>query len=177
MQLQPLDIAGAYLLENFVATDHRGTFVKTFHADIFAAHGLDTQFQEGYHSVSGPNVLRGMHFQLPPHDHAKLVYAVAGRILDVILDLRADSPTYGKSLGIQLDSFRQSVYIPRGCAHGFAALDAHNIVMYLVSSVYTPEADAGIRWDSFGFDWPVKNPVLSDRDAAFGTLANFKSPF
>jgi dTDP-4-dehydrorhamnose 3,5-epimerase len=170
-------LAGVLLLENFVSHDKRGTFVKTFHANSFGADNLAIDFRESYYSVSHKDVIRGMHFQRPPHEHDKLVYVTQGRILDVIVDLRPDSPSYLQHVAIQLNEHASSVYIPRGCAHGFLTLSDTATVIYNVTSVYEPSADAGIRWDSIGFNWPTRTPIVSDRDAAFSALADYQSPF
>lgn len=177
MKTKPTAIEGVWLLENFVSQDKRGTFVKTFHVDAFRAQGLATDFQENYYSVSHKNVIRGMHFQLPPHEHAKLVYVTQGSILDVIVDLRRASATYGQHVALSLPEHSHAIYIPKGCAHGFLTLSETATVVYNVTSVYAPQADAGIRWDSFGFEWPVQLPIISDRDAAFGSLAALNAVF
>ena len=119
-----------------------------------------------------------MHFQLPPAAHAKLVYCITGRVLDVVLDLRKDSPTFGRSYGRELSAVnREMFFIPAGFAHGFLALEDNTTMVYQTSTVHSPTHDAGVRWDSFNFDWPVKNPTLSDRDQKFPTLPEFNSPF
>jgi dTDP-4-dehydrorhamnose 3,5-epimerase len=165
------------LLENFVSHDKRGTFVKTFHANSFHKNGLAVDFKESYYSISHKNVIRGMHFQLPPHEHDKLVYVTQGRILDVIVDLRATSPSYRQHIAVPLDEHTTAIYIPRGCAHGFLTLSEVATVVYNVTSVYEPTADAGIRWDSIGFAWPTQNPIVSDRDVAFNSLADYQTIF
>ncbi|TDN35803.1 dTDP-4-dehydrorhamnose 3,5-epimerase [Hymenobacter sp. UV11] len=177
MKTKPTAIEGVFLLENFVSQDKRGTFVKTFHANAFRDQGLAIDFQESYYSVSHKDVIRGMHFQLPPHEHAKLVYVTHGSILDVVVDLRRTSATYGQHVAIPLTEHSHTIYIPKGCAHGFLTLSATATVVYNVTSVYAPQADAGIRWDSFGFEWPVQAPIISDRDAAFGSLASINAAF
>lgn len=173
MLASPTALAGVLLLDNFVSEDRRGTFVKTFHAGAFAELGLAVDFRESYYSVSQRDVIRGMHFQLPPHDHDKLVYVTQGEIIDVVVDLRADSASFRQYVALPLVAHRRAVYIPRGCAHGFLTLSDTATVVYAVSSVYAPAADAGIRWDSIGYEWPVSAPIVSDRDAAFLSLADF----
>lgn len=177
MKTESTSIEGIWLLQNFISQDKRGTFVKTFHADAFREQGLATDFQENYYSVSHKDVIRGMHFQLPPHAHEKLVYVTQGNILDVIVDLRPASATYGQHVAITLSEYTQAIYIPKGCAHGFLTLSETATVVYNVTSVYAPQADAGIRWDSFGFEWPVQTPIVSDRDAAFGSIATLITVF
>ncbi len=161
-----------------LVSDNRGWFAKTFHAPTFAEAGLETQFPESFISRSTRNVLRGMHFQLPPHDHTKIVRCVTGRILDVIVDLRNDSATFGQYASLELDGASQdAVYIPRGFAHGFLTLSDEALVEYHTSTVHAPSHDTGIRWDSFGFAWPAAALVISARDRAFVGIREFDSPF
>lgn len=172
----PLD--GLRVVHPTVRTDDRGSFTKLLHAPTFEAAGLNTRFPEQYVSLSHRGVLRGLHFQTPPHDHAKLVYCLSGRVLDVAVDLRRASPTYGRSFGVELDGARQTgVYFPRGFAHGFLTLSDEALLAYAVETVHAPEHDAGVRWDSVGFDWPTRAPLTSERDRGFPPLAAFVSPF
>ena len=158
--------------------DVRGSFVKTFSRSSFAKLGLETDFVESFYTVSEARVLRGMHFQLPPADHAKLVYCISGEIMDVALDLRADSSTYGKCAVVALSEGSQnSLYLPRGLAHGFYVLRAPAVVMYHVTSEHAPALDAGVAWNSFGLEWPDQSPVLSQRDVGFAPFEDFVSPF
>jgi dTDP-4-dehydrorhamnose 3,5-epimerase len=174
----PTAIPGCYEIRPHVFTDHRGKFVKTFHRGLFAGYGLNVDWREEYYSVSKAGVLRGLHFQLPPHDHEKLVYCTAGEVLDVVVDLRVGSPTFGQHLTINLSAESSNmVYIPCGLAHGFLSLSVSSTLMYKVASVYSPENDAGILWSSVGVDWPVNSPILSDRDSGFLPWEEFHSPF
>lgn len=171
-------IAGCYEIQPRVIKDRRGQFVKTFHEPSFAVRGLATDFTEEYHSHSHKGVIRGMHYQAPPHDHVKLVYCVHGRVFDVVVDLRVGSPTYGQSATFVLDANKSNyLYIPKGLAHGFCALSELVTLVYKVTSVYAPESDAGIAWDSLGVEWPANRPVLSERDRDFVALEHFQSPF
>jgi dTDP-4-dehydrorhamnose 3,5-epimerase len=170
-------ISGLYLVENFTAVDSRGTFIKTIHEQKLEEIGFNDKFRESYYSLSHKDVIRGMHFQTQPCDHEKLVYVTSGQILDVILDLRKDSKTYGECVAIELNQFKNSVFIPRGCAHGFLTLSPEATVIYNVSTVYNSDADSGILWDSFGFNWPVVNPILSERDKSFMPLNDYNSSF
>ncbi len=161
-----------------MAEDERGFFVKTFHESLFKNNGLQSHFKESYYSMSKKNIIRGMHFQLPPHEHEKLVYVTNGEILDVVVDIRKGSLTYGHYVTATLKEKSDSIYIPKGCAHGFLTISDSATVVYNVSSVYEPTADAGIRWDSFGFDWlGVKKTIISKRDQGFLSFSEFKSPF
>lgn len=178
MELIPTTLEGCYQVSPFLAQDERGTFVKTFNAERFSALGLPTEWREEYYSSSRKGVIRGMHFQTPPYDHEKLVYCIQGRVLDVVVDLRKGSPTHGKHIAVELDAAHgRGLMIPKGMAHGFLALSENVLMTYKVTSVYAPESDAGIRWDSFGFEWDVDQPIVSARDRAHPTFADFDSPF
>lgn len=151
--------------------DARGCFVKTFHRSSFAAGGIDIHFDELFHSLSHRHVIRGMHFQTAPHGIAKLVFCNYGEVLDVVLDIRRDSPTYGQHISLVLSAKNATaVFIPEGFAHGFLTLSDHAVVCYLQSGEYHAEADAGILWNSFGMDWAVEQPIISARDQQFMTL-------
>lgn len=178
MVFRETDLLGVYIIEPKTYKDNRGIFRKIFHDSEFKENGIDLVFNESFYTVSGKNVIRGMHFQVPPHDYCKLVYVPDGEILDVILDLRRDAPTFGKSISIRLSSeSARQVYIPKGFAHGFAVLSDCATVTYLQTAMHSPEHDFGIRWNSFGYDWSIENPVLSERDRNFPALDEFQSPF
>jgi len=169
---------GLLILETIKFTDKRGSFQKLFNIDFFIDNQLDMDFKEFYFSVSKKNVIRGLHFQLPPFEHTKLVYVSKGKILDVVVDLRTASNTYMQYFSIELnDSNAKYVYIPKGFAHGFLSLVDGSIVNYAQTSCYSKESDCGIAYDSFGFDWGVKNPILSGRDSTFESMKNFKVSF
>jgi dTDP-4-dehydrorhamnose 3,5-epimerase len=171
-------IHGCFEVQPKVFQDERGTFVKTFHVDVFSKMGLQTKWAEEYYSISRKGVLRGLHFQLPPYDHEKLVYCVAGSVMDVVVDLRCGSPTYGQSTMVELSSkMANMVYIPRGLAHGFYTISENATMMYKVSTVYAPSHDYGILWSSVEFDWTDRDPILSKRDSKFPPLSAFTSPF
>jgi dTDP-4-dehydrorhamnose 3,5-epimerase len=178
MEIVPTELPGLNVIRPNIFQDARGTFVKTFHCDVFRQLGLEFEPREEFFSISASNVVRGMHCQLPPAAHAKLVYCIVGRVLDVVLDLRKDSPTFGRSTARELNaSSREMLFIPVGFAHGFLALEDGATMVYQTGSVHSPAHDAGVRWDSIGFDWPVKNPVLSGRDQKLPALRDFASPF
>jgi dTDP-4-dehydrorhamnose 3,5-epimerase len=171
-------ISGCLEFRSKVFADRRGVFVKTCSDAMFSALGVDVNFSEIFYTISEARVLRGMHFQLPPADHSKLVYCISGSIMDVGLDLRRDSPTYGQHEVVNLSAeTKNSYFLPRGIAHGFYVLQAPAVVMYHVTSEHVPALDAGIAWDSFGVPWPDLNPILSQRDKGFQRLAEFDSPF
>lgn len=178
MNVEPTDIPGCYVLQAKVIRDTRGTFVKTFHTPSFEELGLRTDWREEYFSASAKGVVRGMHFQLPPADHAKMVFCLTGEVLDVIVDLRRGSPAFGRAMSFTLSADNgRGLYLPSGCAHGFVSRASDSGMYYKVTSVHAPEHDAGIAWDSIDFDWPVDAPELSDRDRRHPALSGFDSPF
>ncbi len=173
-----LPLEGAALLSLPAFHDNRGSFIKTFHENTLEEYGITFQTKESYYSFSHKDVIRGMHFQTPPHQHAKIVFCPYGAILDVIVDLRKASPTYGQYFAQELSGENhKAYYIPEGFAHGFKALTDKTMTYYLVSSVYSRDHDTGIHYDSFGFDWKTENPVLSPRDLSFPDLPGFQTPF
>ena len=178
MEFIELDITGCYLIKPKIFTDERGQFVKTLHHDQFKTYGLDSDFNEEYFSVSKRGVLRGMHYQLPPHDHNKLVYCISGKVEDAFVDLRKLSPTFKKTQKLILDSDNyQILYLPKGVAHGFNTLSDSAIMVYKTSTIHVPSCDSGILWNSCDIDWNTKDPIISDRDRKFVALSNFESPF
>ena len=177
-ELIATSIPGCWEVRCKVFEDARGRFVKTFHAGAFAKSGLETGFVEEYYSVSRQGVLRGLHFQMPPDDHVKLVYAVTGSVLDVVVDLRVGSPTYGQYHLVELSaSSANALYVPKGLAHGFYVPRGEAVMVYKVSSLYSPVHDSGILWNSVGIPWPDQQPVLSERDRSFTSFEKFQSPF
>src|SRR5258706_10890808 len=169
---------GLLVLRPRIFEDRRGVFVKTFHSDLFRELGIPFQPREEFYSTSAKGVLRGLNFQLPPAAHAKLVYCLEGRVLDVMLDMRRSSPAFGRAFSCELDAVRRElVFIPAGFAHGFLALEDNSLMVYKTDVVHTPDCDSGIAWNSFGFEWPVTSPVMSDRDSRFAAWRDFSSPF
>lgn len=178
MKIIKTDLRGLYIIEPKIFKDERGVFVKVFHEQAFKEADLLSNFKESFYSISKKDVIRGMHFQIPPFDHTKLVYTVEGKILDAILDIRKNSPTHGKYISVELSSQnRKAVYIPSGFAHGFVVKSDSATVIYMQTTIHSPEYDRGIRWDSFGMDWGIKDPIISERDRNFPSLDEFESPF
>lgn len=174
MELKKTIIDGCFEIKNNILTDNRGYFVKNYTKDFFIQNNLDDNFLEEYYSYSTNNVLRGMHLQLPPHDHVKIVNCIFGEVLDVVIDLRIDSPSFGKYQDIILSEAKANmVYIPKGCAHGFCVVSNNAILMYKVSSYHHPSHDSGVRWDSIGIQWPIGNPIVSQRDSALPSFHQF----
>jgi len=158
--------------------DQRGCFRKTFQDSVFRQLGMPVDFSEEYYSVSKKNVLRGLHFQLPPMDHEKIVYCPLGKVMDVVVDLRKKSDSFGQYQIFDLSAEKGNmIYIPKGFAHGFYTLSDEAIMMYKVTSLYSKEHDSGILWSSLGIPWPTTSPILSERDQSFLHLSDFDSPF
>lgn len=173
----PTSIKDLYIIENFKHKDNRGLFIKTFNNSIQKELNLEFVIKESFYSKSYKDVIRGMHFQIPPLEHHKLVYVTEGEIIDVVIDLRKGSATFGQHFSIKLAAFSQSLFIPKGCAHGFLTLTESATVIYNVTSEYHQEYDFGIHWNSFGFNWGIKNPIISDRDNSFVSFKNYISHF
>ena len=171
-------IPGLLQLRPAVQADGRGVFVKTYHERSFAELGIPSVWPEQFYSRSNQQVDRGLNFQVTPAEHDKLVHCVRGAAFDVVVDLRLGSPTYGEVETFDLDDISwHGLFIPKGLAHGFAALNDGTVMAYATSTEYEASRDIGIRWDSLPILWPFKDPIVSPRDAAFPTLADFISPF
>jgi dTDP-4-dehydrorhamnose 3,5-epimerase len=167
---------GVVLLEPAVHGDERGFMVETFRSDAWAGLGVDGDFVQHNHSRSSKGTLRGLHFQTEP-GQAKLVRCPRGAIFDVAVDLRRGSPTYGQWEGHLLDDVKhRQLYVPVGFGHGFAVLSEVADVTYLVSSLYDPATEAGIAWDDpeVGVEWPVPEPLLSERDKSAPALSEVR---
>lgn len=180
MKIEELTISGCFLVYLKTFSDARGKFVKTYHLDMFAEAGLLFEIKEEYFSVSNKGVVRGMHFQAPPNDHVKMVYCPKGAVFDAFIDLRKSSPTYLKYGTVELNDTSSCVLVlPRGIAHGFCALVDGSVMVYKTSTVYHPESDTGVLWDSCGIKWPglCDSGLVSDRDKGFVKLSEFDSPF
>tara|TARA_B100001059_G_C17809859_1_gene571597 strand:+ start:228 stop:770 length:543 start_codon:yes stop_codon:yes gene_type:complete len=176
MTIEKTIFDGVLIINNFNVNDIRGQFVKTFNKNEMKLKGINFEIRESYYSTSNQNVIRGMHFQLPPHDHQKLVFVPKGSILDVVIDLRKHSKTYKKYFSIELsESNKKSIFIPKGFAHGFKSLENDTITVYNVSTEYHSNFDEGIKFDSFSFNWGSKNHTISTRDKEFESLESFST--
>lgn len=162
-------IAGLMVLETEPIVDERGFFARTYCRDEFISHGLNPDFTQCSVSHNARRgTLRGMHFQMAPHQEAKLVRATAGIMHDVVIDLRPNSNSYMQTFAIELSVENgRALYVPEGCAHGFQTLVDDTDVLYQISARYQPESSGGIRWNdpAFGIVWPIPEPILSPRDA------------
>jgi dTDP-4-dehydrorhamnose 3,5-epimerase len=170
-------LPGCVELRQHVAADRRGSFRKVFQSSAFRDAGFELEVAEIFLSRSRAGVVRGLHFQRPPADVAKLVWCVEGSVVDAVVDLRTDSPTYGRHVTVALGE-ANAVFVPLGCAHGFYVPEGEAVVAYAQSGEHDAELEGGILWSSADIDWPIgSEPVLSDRDAEFVALADFDSPF
>lgn len=169
MRFIPTPLPGSYVIELEKKGDDRGFFARSFCVNEFGKLGLDTTFVQVNNSLSAyKGTLRGMHYQLNPKAETKLIRCIRGSIYDVILDLRKDSPTFGKSFGCELSAEnRLMMYAPKGFAHGFITLEDNSETFYLVSEFYAPEKERIIRWNdpSFNIQWPMQPTVQSEKDA------------
>lgn len=163
--------------------DPRGFFSEVYNRRVFAAAGIDLDFVQDNHTLSGPRgTLRGLHFQKPPATQAKLVWVVRGKIADVAVDLRHGSPSYGRHVMVELDAGSgEQIFCPHGFAHGFLTLEPDTEVIYKVDSYYTPELHAGVCWDDpdLGIPWPLPTDklVLSDKDRVQPRVAELPAIF
>lgn len=180
MQVRETDLPGVLVLQPKRHGDERGFFCESWNRRTMLAAGLDVEFVQDNLSLSADaNTVRGLHYQAPPHAQAKLVSCVKGAIFDVAVDVRAGSPTYGKSFGTELSAENgMQLFVPAGFLHGFATRQPETIVTYKVNDYYDSTCDGGVRWDSCGIDWRLTgDPVLSNKDANAPVFASFESPF
>jgi dTDP-4-dehydrorhamnose 3,5-epimerase len=163
-----------FILQRSIYTDERGSFGKIFNKDTFAQLGLQPlEFRELIYSVSSKNVIRGMHWQAYPYGTAKLISVVQGSILDVVVGIggKHNTRNYGKTFSVELSATNnKTLLIPDGYAHGFKSLEDNTIVVYLQSQIYSCEHEKGMHYQSFGFDWRIVDPIVSDKDQALPPL-------
>lgn len=168
MLFTPAKLAGAYLIDLEKRADDRGFFARTWCRNEFRAQGLVEEFVQANVSYNRrKGTLRGMHYQLAPHEEVKLVRCTRGRIYDAIVDLRPGSPTYLQWIGVELSAANyRMLYVPAGFAHGFQTLEDETEVTYQVSAFYAPQAERGARYDdpAFGIQWPLPVEVISEKD-------------
>lgn len=182
MEIIKTDIEGVVILKPRVFGDSRGYFMESYNKDVFDSEVGPVEFVQDNESCSTRGVVRGLHFQLPPYAQAKLVRCVSGRVLDVAVDLRCASPTYGQHVAVELsDENRLQLFIPRGFAHGFSVLSDTAVFQYKCDNLYHPESEGGISVNdpSLGIDWKtdLSTAILSDKDRNRPMLEDFDSPF
>ena len=172
MRFRELELPGVYVVELERIEDERGYFARTFSRDEFAERGLATDFVQANTAFNlRRGTLRGLHFQLPPHEEAKLVRCTRGAVYDVIVDLRPGSPTFTRWAAVELTAENGALlYVPEGLAHGYQALEDDTETSYLMSAFYEPSAAAGVRWNdlAFGIEWPeVEERTINERDRSW----------
>lgn len=181
MQLLKTKFSDAQLIKLDVFEDERGFFTECYSKQKLAELGIEADFVQDNHSMSVTRgVLRGLHFQKPPHTQAKLVRVTRGAVYDVIVDLRKDSPTYGQWEGFELTANNHlMLFVPRGFAHGFVTLEDYTEFQYKCDNYYNKESDGGIIWNDpeLSIYWPIKEPILSVKDKEHPVLKAFDSPF
>lgn len=177
MQVLETKLAGLKIIELKLFGDARGFFVERFNEEKFASHGLPTHFAQDNHSRSAPGILRGLHYQTSPAQ-AKLVGVTRGRVLDVAVDIRPQSATFGQHVAVELNGENgKLLWIPEGFAHGFCVLgDEPADMLYKVTALYHPQGEGGIRYDDpeLAIEWPLENPNISARDQGLMSFAEFK---
>ncbi len=177
MRIEELPLSGAKLIYPDIFADERGFFFESYSEPKYRKAGIDCPFVQDNHSRSGVGTVRGLHFQSSP-GQAKLVSVIGGKVYDVIVDLRPNSPTFGKWNGVYLDSVEHvQLFVPIGFAHGFCVVSDVANVLYKVSSVYDAATECSIRWDDpdIGIGWPVKNAIISARDAAAQSFSQYRA--
>lgn len=174
MKLIATDLEGAFIVEQTLYRDSRGSFLEIFSQKAFAQSGIPVEFVQDNSSLSkDAGVIRGLHFQNPPHAQAKLVWVVAGAVWDVIVDLREGSKSFARWTAVELSGEEpRMLFVPRGFAHGFCTLVPQTRVFYKVDSPYAPQAEGGVRFDDpdLAIPWPTASPVVSDKDRALPLL-------
>ena len=180
MEVKSTPIEGLLIIQPQVFGDERGHFFEPWNKNRFAEHGLTMDFVQDNQSLSQKGVLRGLHFQKPPFAQGKLVRVIKGAALDVVVDIRKDSPTYGQHFSIELNESNHTMfYVPEGFAHGFLTLENNTIFSYKVTALYHPEAEDGIMWNdpALGIDWGISDPQLSGKDRVYKPFREFSSLF
>lgn len=180
IRVDDVGLSGVKLISPIVRSDERGLFVETFNRSDFRDAGLSDDWVQDNTSVSSArHTLRGLHFQAPPQAVAKLVRVVRGSILDVVVDIRVESPEYGSHVAVELTAGFTSLYVPVGFAHGFCTLEPDTEVTYKVTGHWSPDVDKGLAWDDpdLSIDWPSDRPILSSKDSAHPRLGELPDYF
>lgn len=180
MEIKETPIEGLLIIEPKVWRDERGYFFESYSKKVLSDFGINQEFVQDNQSLSQKGILRGLHFQAPPYAQGKLVRVIKGRVWDVAVDIRKESPTYGQNFGCELSEENCiQFWVPPGFAHGFVTLEDNTIFSYMCTNYYHKDSEGGLLWNDgqLAIDWGVSNPVLSDKDKLLPTLAAFSSPF
>ena len=158
--------------------DERGYFLESFNKNVFKENGIDVEFVQDNQSLSSKGVIRGLHFQAPPYAQDKLVRVIKGKVLDVVVDIREKSTTYGQFEIFELSSEKKNmVFVPKGFAHGFATMEDDTIFVYKCTNVYNKDSEGGFLWNSLGINWDLNNPIISEKDVLLPSFLEFETPF
>ena len=174
LKINKTELDGVLIIELNVFNDQRGYFFETYNQNRYREIGINSNFVQDNLSCSKKGTLRGLHYQ-HPHDQAKLVQVIQGEVFDVAVDIRRDSPTFGKWIGQYLSAEnKKQIFIPEGFAHGFCVLSETALFHYKCSGLYAPECEGGILWSDpdVGIKWPIDSPIISEKDAGFSCLKN-----
>jgi dTDP-4-dehydrorhamnose 3,5-epimerase len=180
MELVNTGIEGLWVIKPKVFADARGYFFESYNKDLFTQNGLNLNFVQDNQSLSHKGVLRGLHFQNPPFAQGKLVRVITGAVYDVAVDIRKNSPTYGKSFGAELtEENKMMMYIPEGFAHGFLTLKDNTVFSYKCTNFYNKASEDSIKWNdpTIAIKWNVENPLLSEKDISGKDFKDFVSQF
>ncbi|MES2513742.1 MAG: dTDP-4-dehydrorhamnose 3,5-epimerase [Bacteroidota bacterium] len=180
MEIIETKIKGLLIVKPKVFADARGYFFESYNADVFKQNGIDVNFVQDNQSLSNAGVLRGLHFQAPPFAQGKLVRVINGAVLDIAVDIRKNSPTYGQHVSIELTEENKTMfYIPPGFAHGFLTLKDNTIFSYKCTNVYHKASEGTVLWNdsNLNIDWNIASPVLSEKDLVGTPFKDFSSPF
>jgi dTDP-4-dehydrorhamnose 3,5-epimerase len=180
MEINKTGLEGLLIIKPDIFRDDRGYFFESYNCEKFLKEGLNASFLQDNESTSKKGVLRGLHFQVPPYEQAKLVRVVRGSALDVVVDLRKSSPTYGKWTSVLLTGEEKWMFfIPAGFAHGFVTLEDDTVFFYKCTQVYNKESERSLLWNDpdINIDWDINDPIISDKDKVAGRFRDFTSPF
>jgi dTDP-4-dehydrorhamnose 3,5-epimerase len=180
MEIRELELKGVYLIKPNVFEDDRGHFFESFNQSVFKENGLDLNFVQDNQSLSQKGVLRGLHFQKPPYAQGKLIRVIKGRVLDVAVDIRKNSPTYGESIALELSEENKLMfYIPEGFAHGFLTLEDNTIFSYKCTNFFNKASEGSLLWSDvdLNINWGNVRPLLSEKDKNAPVFSSFDSPF
>ena len=180
MEVIETKIKDLLIIKPKVFADSRGYFFESYNADVFKQNNITVNFVQDNQSLSSTGVLRGLHFQAPPFDQGKLVRVITGAVLDIAVDIRKDSPTYGEHIAIELTEENKSMfYIPPGFAHGFLTLRDNTIFSYKCTNLYNKLSEGCVLWNDtdLNINWNVANPILSEKDLVGTPFKEFNSPF
>lgn len=180
MQFIETEIEGLLIIKPKVFEDERGHFFESYNKEVFKKNGLTVEFVQDNQSLSQKNVLRGLHFQAPPFAQGKLIRVIKGSVLDVAVDIRKKSSTYGKHMVVELSEYNKTMlYIPTGFAHGFLTLEDNTLFSYKCTNNYNKESEGSILWcdKDLKIDWGISNPILSEKDKESPLFNSFNSPF